>query len=46
MDIQYNGQMKKERVTNNYLQNITQKTKHRALRTTLKTGVNSGGPEG
>ena len=32
-------------MTNNDLQNITQKTKDRVTRTSLKTGVNPGGPE-
>jgi hypothetical protein len=32
-------------MTNNDLQNITQKTKDRVTRTPLKTGVNPGGPE-
>jgi hypothetical protein len=36
----------KDKRTNNDLQNATQKTKERATRTTLKTGVNSGTPEG
>jgi len=31
--------------TNNDLQNITQKTKDRATRIPLKSGVNSGAPE-
>ena len=42
-DRQYNGQMKKN---NNDLQNITQKSKDRVTRTTLKSVVNSGVPEG
>ena len=42
---QYNGQKKTEKRTNTNLQNITNKTKDRATRTPLKTGVNSGGPE-
>ena len=41
-----NGQSKKEERTNNYLQNITKKTKDRATRTKLKPGVNSGALEG
>ena len=32
--------------TNNDLQNTKQKSKNRATRTTLKTGVNSSAPEG
>ena len=36
--------MTKRKTTNNDLQNITQKTKDQA--TPLKTGVNSGAPEG
>jgi hypothetical protein len=32
--------------TNSDLQNITQKTKYRAIQTPLKIGVNSGTPEG
>jgi hypothetical protein len=35
--IQYRGQNKKDNRTNNHLQNITQKTKDRAIRTSLKT---------
>ena len=34
---QYRGQNKKDNRTNNHLQNITQKTKDRARRTSLKT---------
>jgi hypothetical protein len=45
-DIQYNGQKKKVKRTNNDLQNITQKTKDRATRTPQKQGMNSGTPEG
>ena len=41
-----NCQNKKEERTNNYLQNITKKTKDRATRTKLKPGVNSGALEG
>jgi len=43
---QHNGQKKKHKRTNNNLQNTTRKTKDRETRTTLKTGVNSGAPEG
>ena len=35
-----------ERRTNINLQNTTKKTKHRSRRTPLKTGENSGTPEG
>jgi hypothetical protein len=38
--------MAKRKRTNNDLEIITQKTKDRARRTSLKTGVNSGAPEG
>jgi hypothetical protein len=34
-DMQYNGQMKKDKRTTNNLQNTTQKTKDRAIRNTL-----------
>jgi hypothetical protein len=37
--------MTKREGTNNDLQNTAQKTKDRATRTPLKTGVNSGAPE-
>ena len=37
---------KRHKRTNNNLQNITQKTKDRSTRTTLKTGVTSCAPEG
>jgi len=43
---QHNGQKKKDRTTNNDLQNITQKTKDRAKRITLKIRLNSAAPEG
>jgi hypothetical protein len=36
----------KEKSTKNDLQNATQKTKEQATQTLLKTGVNSGAPEG
>jgi hypothetical protein len=45
-DRQHNGQKKKNKRTNNAIQNITQKTKDRATRTPLKQGMNSGNPEG
>ena len=37
---------KKDKRTNNDLQNTAQKTKDRATRTPLKPGVNSHAPEG
>ena len=37
-DRQHNGQEKKDKRTNNDLQNITQKTKDQATRTPLKIG--------
>ena len=37
-DRQHNGQMKKDKRTNNDPPNTTQKTKDRVSRTTLKTG--------
>jgi hypothetical protein len=43
---QYNGQRKKDKMTNNNLQNTTQKTKDRAMRTLQKPVVNSDTPEG
>jgi hypothetical protein len=45
-DRQYNGQRKKGKRTNNYLRNITQKTKDWATLTHYKSGSNSGAPEG
>ena len=45
-DRQHNDQMKKDKRTNNELQNTTHKTKDRTTRTLLKTGVNSDAPEG
>jgi hypothetical protein len=45
-DRQNNLQKKKAKRTNNDLQNITHKTKDRVTRTPLKTGINSGAPEG
>ena len=38
--------MTKIKMTNNDLQNITHKTRDRVTQTPLKTGVNSGAPEG
>jgi hypothetical protein len=43
---QHSGQKKKDKLTNNDLQNITQKSEDRATRNPLITGVNSGAPEG
>jgi hypothetical protein len=40
-----NEQKKRDKWTNNDLQNITQKTKDRATRTPLKTGMNPGASE-
>ena len=37
-DRQHNGQIKKDKRTNNDLQNTTQKTKDRVTRTSLETG--------
>ena len=45
-DRQHNDQKKKDKRTNNDLQNITQKSKDRAPQTPVKTEVNSGAPEG
>jgi hypothetical protein len=38
MDGRYNSQKQNDKLTNNDLQNITQKTKDRATRTPLKIG--------
>jgi hypothetical protein len=38
--------MTKDKRTNNDLQNTTQKTKDRATRTPLKSGINPGAPGG
>ena len=43
---QHNGQMKKDKRTNNELQHISQKIKARATRTPLRPEVNSCAPEG
>jgi hypothetical protein len=43
---QHNGQEKKDKRTNNDLQNMTNKTKDRVTRTPLKPGVNSGTRKG
>ena len=45
-DRQHNDQPKNVKGTNNDLQNTTHKTKDRVIRTPLKTGLNSGAPEG
>jgi hypothetical protein len=45
-DRQHNDQKKKDKRTNNDLQNITHKTKDRVTRTPLKPGANSGSPQG
>ena len=45
-DRQYNGNIKKDKGTNNGLQITTQKTKGRETRTPLTSGVNSGIPDG
>ena len=45
-EIQLNYQMKKNKKVNNDLQNTTQKTKDRAIRSPLKTEMNSDAPEG
>ena len=43
---QFNGQKNNYKTTNNDLESTTQKTKDHATRAQLKTGVNSGSPEG
>ena len=43
---QHNGQKKKDKRTNNDLQNTSQKTKDRATQIPLKSGMNTGAPEG
>jgi hypothetical protein len=43
-DRQHNDPKKKDKLTNNDLQNTTHKTKDRHTRTALKTGVNPGAP--
>jgi hypothetical protein len=45
-DRQRNDQKKKDKRTNNGLQNTTQNTKYLATGTPLKQGMNSGAPEG
>jgi len=45
-DRQHNGHNKKDKGTNSDLQKATQRTKDRALRTSLETGKNMGVPEG
>jgi hypothetical protein len=42
---QHNGQRKKDKRTNNHIQDSTQKTKDQATRTPLKPGMNSSAPE-
>jgi hypothetical protein len=43
---QINNTMVKRKRTNNDLQNTTQKSKDRTTRISLKTGINSGAPNG
>jgi plasmid replication initiation protein len=43
---QHIGQTENYKRTNNDLENIHKKQKNRVTRTPLKTGVNSGAPEG
>jgi hypothetical protein len=43
-DRQYNGQKKKNKRTNNDMQNIAHKTKDRVTRTPLKAEVDSSAP--
>ena len=45
-DRKHNGQKKKDKRTNNDLQNIAHKTNDRVTRTPLKIGVNSDATEG
>ena len=45
-DKQHNDQPKKDKMTNNDLQSITHKTEDWVTRTSLKTGMNAGAPEG
>ena len=45
-DKQFNVENKKDKMTNNDIQNTTHKTKDRATRIQIKTGVNSGVAEG
>ena len=45
-DIQYNVQKKKNKRAINDVQNITEKTNDRAMRTPLKSGLTSVTPEG
>jgi hypothetical protein len=46
MDRQYNGKKRKDKKTNNDLQNTPQKTKDWATQTPKKMGMISGAPEG
>ena len=39
--ISYHGQEKRDKITNNDLQKITQKTKHRTIGTALNPGVDN-----
>jgi hypothetical protein len=43
---QHNGKQKKDKRTNNDLQNTAQKTTDKVIWTPLKLGVNAGAPEG
>jgi len=45
-DKQFNVENKKDKMTNNDIQKTTNKTKDWATRIQIKTGVNSGAPEG
>ena len=45
-DRQHNGQKKRDKEINNDLQNTIQKTKDRAVRTSLKPRMNVGALEG
>ena len=45
-DKQHSGQTRKDRVKNNDIQNTTYKTNDWGTQTQLKSGVNSGAPEG
>ena len=45
-DRQHNGQKKKDKLTNNDLQNTTHKTKDSHTRTALKAGMNPAGAPG
>jgi hypothetical protein len=45
-DRQHNDQKKKDKETNNDLQDTTQKIKDGVIRTPLNSGLNSGAPDG